>query len=232
MPTNEVDTSDPGVAQAAAGADLRGASRDHKRAYVQSIFSEIAPRYDLLNHLLSFNIDRLWRRAAIDELQWPRSPRGAYLDLCAGTLDAAVALARSDGFEGLVVAADFAEPMLRAGRRKAGLRGISPVAADALQLPVGDSCVAGAIVAFGLRNVVDLDAALGEVLRVLERGARFVILEFTTPRSRLVRLFYEFYLHRVLPAVGGWVSGHRTAYHWRLMTLGVVAVHCGTKGVR
>src|SRR5437763_3169957 len=89
-----------------------------KRAFVRGIFSAIAPRYDLLNHLLSFNVDRIWRRRAIAQLGWERAPAATYLDVCAGTLDVAAALARHAGFEGRVVAADFAEPMLRAGRAK------------------------------------------------------------------------------------------------------------------
>src|SRR6185437_5177716 len=103
-----------------------------KPRYVRRIFSEIAPRYDLLNHLLSLNIDRAWRRRAIRELAWERHPDGAYLDLCAGTLDLATALARQPGFNGQVVAADFAEPMLRAGAHKILGRAVRSVAADAL----------------------------------------------------------------------------------------------------
>src|SRR5271154_2954569 len=114
------------------------ASGVDKRQYVRRIFSEIAPRYDLLNHLLSLNIDRLWRRRAIAALDWGWRPAGAYLDLCAGTLDVAVALARQAGFRATVIGADFAEPMLRAGAAKAagaaGAAGaaIAPVTADAL----------------------------------------------------------------------------------------------------
>ena len=199
-------TADPVVAARAA---LGG---DEKRGYVQSIFSEIAPRYDLLNHLLSFNIDKRWRRRAIAALGWERAPAGTFLDVCAGTLDVGAALVRTRGFAGTVIGADFAEPMLRAGTGKAPPARLAPVAADALQLPLADASVDGAIVAFGIRNVADLDAALREVMRVLRPGARFVILEFTTPRSRVVRALYHVYFHRVLPFIGGVVSGHRTAY--------------------
>jgi demethylmenaquinone methyltransferase/2-methoxy-6-polyprenyl-1,4-benzoquinol methylase len=90
-----------------------------KRAYVRRIFSEIAPRYDLLNHLLSLNVDRRWRRRAIAALGWTRRPTGVYVDLCAGTLDVGAQLAGQPGFRGTVVGADFAEPMLRAGAGKA-----------------------------------------------------------------------------------------------------------------
>lgn len=227
-----------------------------KRAYVQRIFSEIAPRYDLLNHLLSFNVDRRWRARAIAELGLERAPGGTWLDLCAGTLDVGAQLAATPGFRGRIVGADFAEPMLRAGQGKGG-GVISPVVADALDLPLPDQSVAGAIVAFGIRNVADLDAGLREVHRVLAPGGRFVILEFSTPRSALVRAGYHAYFHHVLPFIGGLVSGHRTAYaylprsvahfpveealaarltqagfgrvRWQSLTLGIAAIHVGER---
>jgi demethylmenaquinone methyltransferase/2-methoxy-6-polyprenyl-1,4-benzoquinol methylase len=232
------------------------ADRATKRAFVRGMFSAIAPRYDLLNHLLSFNIDRRWRRRAIAALGWEAAPSGTYLDLCAGTLDVAATLAREAGFGGRVIGADFAEPMLRAGRAKISPR-VAPVVADALDLPLATASAAGAIVAFGIRNVSDLDAALREVSRVLARGARFIILEFTTPRNRLMRSLYHFYFHRLLPVIGGIVSGHRTAYRylpasvaqfppeqelaarmraagfaeveWTSLSFGIAAIHVGTK---
>ena len=204
MPIHEVATDE---------SILVPADRAAKRAFVRGMFSAIAPRYDLLNHLLSFNIDRRWRRRAIEALAWRQAPGGTYVDLCAGTLDVAAALAREAGFQGRVLGADFAEPMLRAGREKVTSR-VSPIVADALELPLPDECAAGAIVAFGIRNVSDLDTGLREVFRILDRGARFVILEFTTPRNPLMRTLYHFYFHRLLPVIGGLVSGHRTAYRY------------------
>ena len=237
--------------------DAAAAGGVEKRAYVRHIFSEIAPRYDLLNHLLSFNIDKRWRLRALVELRWTRAPGGTYLDLCAGTLDVGAALVGREGFAGRVIGADFAEPMLRAGVGKAPAATLAPVVADALQLPLADDRLQGAIVAFGIRNVADLDACLREVRRVLEPGARFVILEFTTPRWRLVRLVYHLYFHHVLPFIGGVISGHRTAYRylprsvahfpgerelarrmeaagfravgWRSLSLGIAAIHWGEK---
>jgi demethylmenaquinone methyltransferase / 2-methoxy-6-polyprenyl-1,4-benzoquinol methylase len=248
MSVSELETAE---AQAAA------AGGDAKRAYVQRIFSQIAPRYDLLNHLLSFNIDKAWRRKALVALGWERAPRGTYVDLCAGTLDVSAELARRPGFAGRIVGADFAEPMLRAGIGKSPASVVSPVVADALDLPLADDTAAGAIVAFGIRNVADLDRGLREVHRVLEPGARFVILEFTTPRSGIVRAFYHLYFHHILPQIGALVSGHRTAYaylprsvanfpieedlaarlrgagfadvQWRTLTFGIAAIHSGTK---
>jgi demethylmenaquinone methyltransferase/2-methoxy-6-polyprenyl-1,4-benzoquinol methylase len=185
-----------------------------KRAYVRRIFSEIAPRYDLLNHLLSFNIDKRWRAQAIRELAWTRAPEGTYLDLCAGTLDVGTQLTRAAGFRGFVLGTDFALPMLEAGAGKADARHLTAVNGDALELPYRDASLDGAIVAFGIRNLADLPAGLREVRRVLRPGARFVILEFSTPRSALVRTGYHAYFHNVLPWIGGLVSGHRTAYKY------------------
>jgi demethylmenaquinone methyltransferase/2-methoxy-6-polyprenyl-1,4-benzoquinol methylase len=183
-----------------------------KRAYVQGMFAAIAPRYDLLNHLLSANLDRGWRRRAVDSLGWERKPDGLYLDLCAGTMDLAAELANRPGFRGKVVAADFAQPMLLRGRGKS-LRAI-PANADALALPFGDATFDGATVGFGVRNLTDLDAGLREAARVLKPTARFVVLEFTTPRRNPLRGLYAFYFRHVLPRIGRLISKHRDAYDW------------------
>ncbi len=248
MPATELDERE--ALLAAEGAAV-------KRDYVRRIFSEIAPRYDLLNHLLSFNIDRRWRARAIGELGIGRRPDGLYVDLCAGTLDVSAQLAATPGFRGLIVGADFAEPMLRAGRAKVAGRAVSPVTADALALPLADGSASGAIVAFGIRNVADLGACAREVHRVLEPGGRFVILEFTTPPSAAMRLVYHAYFHNILPLVGRMVSGHATAYRylpesvknfpeerelarrlesagfpsvrWSSLTFGIAAVHVAEK---
>jgi demethylmenaquinone methyltransferase/2-methoxy-6-polyprenyl-1,4-benzoquinol methylase len=230
-----------------------------KRAYVRTVFEQIAPRYDLLNHLLSLNIDRIWRRRALEALAWTSAPDGRYLDLCAGTLDVGAELSRRPGFRGFILGADFAVPMLRAGLGKAPPSVLAPVAADAQQLPLADGSVQGATVAFGIRNVASLDRALHEVYRVLAPGGRFVILEFTTPRSAVVRTLYHFYFHHLLPLIGGVISGHRTAYkylprsvanfpaegalarrmseagfaevRWTSLTFGIAAIHVGLKPV-
>jgi demethylmenaquinone methyltransferase/2-methoxy-6-polyprenyl-1,4-benzoquinol methylase len=240
-----------------ANAAAEGASAAGKRTYVQRIFSEIAPRYDLLNRLLSLGIDRRWRKVALARLAWDRAPAGTYLDLCAGTLDVGTELSRKPGFAGRILGADFAEPMLRAGVGKAPREVLAPVVADALALPVRDDTFDGAIVAFGIRNVADLAAGLQEVHRVLKPGARFVILEFSTPRVPLVRAAYLFYFHNILPLIGRIISGHKTAYtylprsvanfpettvlaaamsaagyrdvRFETLTFGIAAVHVGTK---
>ena len=248
-----MQASDIEIEEARAAA----AGGREKRAYVRRIFSEIAPRYDLLNRLLSFGIDRLWRNQAIARLGWARTPRGTFVDLCAGTLDVSAALAGQRGFQGMVIGADFAEPMLRAGRGKLAGSPIAPVVADALALPLRDRAAGGAIVAFGIRNLADLDAGLRETLRVLAPGARFVILEFSTPRLPIVRTIYRLYFHRVLPAIGRLVSRHPTAYNylpesvdrfpeqqelaermrragfadvtWTTLTFGIAAIHVGRR---
>ncbi len=183
-----------------------------KRSYVHGLFAAIAPRYDLLNHLLSFNVDRRWRRSAVGRLGWEAKPDGVYLDLCAGTMDLAAALAREPGFRGTVIGADFVVPMLERGRGKAART--VPLAADALELPFPDATFDGAMVGFGVRNLADLDAGLREAARVLRSGARFVVLEFTTPRFAPLRAVYLFYLQHVLPAVGRAVSKHTDAYSY------------------
>lgn len=224
---------------------------------VQRIFSEIAPRYDLLNHVLSMNVDRRWRRRAVDRLAWERTPDGCFLDACSGTFDLALELAGRPGFRGRVAAADFAEAMLKTGAAKLAGRPIRPVCGDTLRLPFADGTFHGATVGFGVRNLAALGQGLREFRRVLRPGARLVVLEFTTPPNPLVRAGYHFYFHRVLPVVGRVVSGHPWAYTYlpesvrefpgpqaleelltstgfvetghRLLTLGIAAVHWGVK---
>ena len=242
-----------------ATASAAAAGGAAKRAYVKQIFSEIAPRYDLLNHVLSLNIDRRWRREAIARLGVDGDKSGRYLDLCAGTLDVAQQISMLPGFRGMVIGADFAEPMLRAGVGKVEGKMVAPVTADALQLPLAPGQLAGAIVAFGIRNVAGLDASLREVFRVLAPGGKFVILEFSTPRWPVLRVLYQTYFHHVLPLIGRVLSGHRTAYTylprsvanfpveeqlaarmtqagftnvaWRSLSFGVAAIHVGERPI-
>ena len=246
----------PGPAADEMVVASQAAQGEGKREYVQRMFSDIAPRYDLLNHVLSLNIDKAWRKRALRALGWTANPHGTYLDLCAGTLDVGAMLTRTAGFNGFVVGADFAVPMLQHGNGKAPRLVLAPVGADALSLPFGNASLDGAIVAFGIRNVADLDAGLREVRRVLRPGAKFVILEFSTPRFALVRAAYHAYFHHVLPFVGRLVSGHQSAYTylpmsvanfpteetlaermrragfatvtWERLTFGVAAIHVAT----
>jgi demethylmenaquinone methyltransferase/2-methoxy-6-polyprenyl-1,4-benzoquinol methylase len=185
-----------------------------KRRYVRGIFSDIAPSYDFLNHLLSMRIDRSWRVAALARLGWELRPDGVFLDACAGTLDLASALAGKRGFAGQIIATDFAVPMLRHGRSKTSGQPVRAAAADTLQLPAREGSFDGAMVGFGVRNLVDLDAGMAELARVLKPGARLVILDFSEPPSAAMRLVYHFYFRNVLPVVGRLVSGHPTAYRY------------------
>lgn len=185
-----------------------------KAAHVRRMFDSIAPRYDLLNHVLSLNVDRLWRKRAVNRLGWERAPAGTYLDNCAGTLDLSVELARRPAFRGRVVGSDFTFAMLENGVRAGKTAGvpIEPACADALALPYPDASFDGATVGFGVRNLADLDAGLREMARVLKPGARLVVLEFTTPGWQPFRGLYFFYFLKVLPLVGRMVSKHSSAY--------------------
>ena len=183
-----------------------------KRAYVREMFTAIAPTYDRLNRIISLRFDQRWRRYAVRRLGWESRPAGVYLDLCAGTLDFGVTLARQSGFTGRVVGADFVPAMLRLGRSKSSR--IVPVTADALELPFPTASFDGAMVGWGVRNLTDLDAGLAEAGRVLKPGARFVILEMTLPPDPRLRAVYQVYFRRVLPVVGRLISKHTTAYTW------------------
>jgi demethylmenaquinone methyltransferase / 2-methoxy-6-polyprenyl-1,4-benzoquinol methylase len=229
----------------------RGEARERQ---VRTLFSEIAPRYDLLNHVLSLNVDRRWRRRAVDALDAPAGdPDVRVLDVCAGTYDLSLELAGRTGFEGRIVAADFAFPMLVEGLEKVGEKPVAPLCGDALRLPFPDGSFDRAMVAFGVRNLSDPAAGFRELARVLRSGGRLVVLEFTTPPNALMRRLYLFYFHRILPLVGRIVSGHPWAYtylpesvkefpgpddlaesmrasgfreaSWRYLTGGIAAIH-------
>jgi demethylmenaquinone methyltransferase/2-methoxy-6-polyprenyl-1,4-benzoquinol methylase len=183
-----------------------------KRAYVRGMFTAIAPTYDRLNRIISLSLDRRWRRRAVRRLGWEREPQGIYLDLCAGTLDFAAALAAEPGFRGRIVGADFVPRMLELGRGKT--RSAAPVAADALGLPFAEASFDGAMVGWGIRNLVDLDQGLGEAARVLRPGARLVIIETSTPAHQPMRALNRIYCDRLMPAIGRAISGHESAYTW------------------
>lgn len=185
-----------------------------KAAAVRNMFGAIAPRYDFLNHLLSLNTDRRWRRRAVDRLLRHARPDGMILDACAGTLDLAREVAGRNAFRGRVLASDFAVPMLERGVAKVVRLPVSVVCADTLRLPADDATLDGAIVGFGVRNLADLGAGLSEFARVLRPSAPLVILEFTTPSWQPFRGLYLFYFRHVLPLIGRLVSRHRSAYDY------------------
>ncbi len=176
------------------------------------MFTAIAPTYDRLNRIISLRLDQRWRRYAVRRLGWERVPEGMYLDLCAGTLDFGATLAKQRGFGGRIIGADFVQRMLRLGRGKSPR--LAPVTADALSLPFPDRAFDGAMVGWGVRNLMDLDAGLREAARVLKPGARLVILEMTLPPNPRLRRLYLFYFRRVLPWIGRVISKHTSAYTW------------------
>jgi demethylmenaquinone methyltransferase/2-methoxy-6-polyprenyl-1,4-benzoquinol methylase len=196
----------------ASDRELPVSGGPEKRAYVRDVFTAIAPTYDRLNRIISLRLDQVWRRYAVGRLGWERRPDGIYLDLCAGTLDFAATLAAAPGFHGRIVGADFVPAMLRLGRTKAPR--LAPVTADALDLPFPDASFDGAMVGWGVRNLVDLDAGLAEAARVLKPGGRLVILEMALPPRPLLRRLYTLYFRRVMPWIGRRISKHTTAYAW------------------
>lgn len=182
--------------------------------WVRGMFGRIAPRYDTLNHLLSMNVDRYWRGRTVRRVRDALNRPGAtVLDLCCGTGDLTIALARAS--EGsAVLGSDFCHPMLvHAGRKLSAQRLARRIfESDALKLPVRDGSLDLITVAFGFRNLVDYRAGLREFQRVLKPGGTAAILEFSQPPNALFAAVYNFYSRRVLPVLGGWISGSRDAY--------------------
>ncbi len=233
---------------------------------VREMFTQIAPRYDLLNHLLSLQLDRLWRARTARRLQSILDRADALvLDLCCGTGDLAFALARAG--KARIVGADFAHTMLVRAREKSSAPVPSPnhsaaspmpfFEADALRLPFAGASFDLVTSAFGFRNLANYEAGLREIQRVLKPGGAIAILEFTEPPDGLSGDFYRWYFCKVLPRVGGLISGDRSAYaylpksvtrffrppelaalmsavgfqsvDYRVWTLGTVALHTGLR---
>lgn len=182
-----------------------------QKARMRAMFDGVAPRYDLLNHLLSAGVDRGWRRRAVRELAL--RPGERLLDMCAGTGD--LGLTALDRVPGLIVTGvDLAGEMLVRGARKTGPRAYRFVQGDAERLPFADASFDAVSVGFGIRNVASRDRAFHEALRVLHPRGRLAVLEFTLPTGRMLRQLYLAYFHHVLPRVGGWVSGKPDAYRY------------------
>lgn len=184
---------------------------DKSEARVRRMFGEIAGRYDFLNHLLSFNIDRYWRWQTVRKV--PPGADGPILDLCTGTGDLALAYHRASGGRTKIVGADFCRPMLLVGDRKrehAGLNGeLTFVEADAQRLPFPDNHFSIVCVAFGLRNVTDTDQGLSEMARVCQPGGKVAVLEFSHPRWQPFKALYGWYFRQVLPRIGQALARNR-----------------------
>lgn len=182
---------------------------------VRQMFTSIAPRYDLLNHVLSFNIDRLWwRRTARSFAAILSQPNAQVLDLCCGTGDLTLALWRKCLKDSTaIVGADFAHPMLQRAKDKSAGTSLRWIEADALRLPVPSGQFDLVTSAFGFRNLADYDAGLRETVRVLRPGGQCGILDFGEPGG-LMGKFYRIYFKHVLPAVGSLISGVQGPYRY------------------
>lgn len=179
------------------------------------MFTSIAPRYDLLNHVLSFNIDRLWWRRAAQSFAYILSRPGTrVLDLCCGTGDMTFALSRQSGLSSTtIVGADFSHAMLQRASEKSGGTPLRWIEADALNLPFADAQFDVITAAFGFRNLADYDAGLREILRLLRPGGECGILDFGEPKGLIGRI-YRIYFRHVLPRIGTAISGVRGPYSY------------------
>ncbi|MGH9765868.1 MAG: bifunctional demethylmenaquinone methyltransferase/2-methoxy-6-polyprenyl-1,4-benzoquinol methylase UbiE [Blastocatellia bacterium] len=185
-----------------------------KNREVRAMFAEIAPSYDRLNHLLSVNVDKLWRRYTIGKLKDALARPGALaLDLCCGTADLTLELEK----RARVIGCDFCHPMLVIGNEKIvakQARRAVLTEGDALRLPFADAGFDVVTIAFGLRNLERVEGGLAEILRVLKPGGRAAVLEFSRPVFPVFRQAFEFYFYNILPRIGSLVSGSNGAYHY------------------
>jgi demethylmenaquinone methyltransferase/2-methoxy-6-polyprenyl-1,4-benzoquinol methylase len=195
-----------------SGTTPQGARSEREAAeWVRAMFGRVAHRYDLANHLLSFNVDRYWRAHTVARVREALArPEARVLDICCGTGDLVRAMQRARPAGVLVMGSDFCHAMLVAARPK--LDGGPLFEADALRLPLADASLDLITVAFGFRNLANYEAGLREMRRVLRGGGMAAILEFSQPPNPLFGALYGFYSRRVLPAIGGALSGSRDAY--------------------
>jgi demethylmenaquinone methyltransferase / 2-methoxy-6-polyprenyl-1,4-benzoquinol methylase len=194
---------------------------EEKHGYVRAMFDAIAPRYDLLNGLLSLSLHHRWRRIAADQT-W-LNPGDSALDVCTGTGDFAIELARRVGERGQIVGTDYSEGMLAWGQEKLARRNLGNLTltwADTEALPFEDESFHAVTVAFGIRNVANIDQGIGELARVTKPGGRVVILEFTQPKNGLVALGYGVY-QKLMPILGGLLAGRSAAYAYLPASIGV-----------
>ena len=187
-------------------------SGQSKKVQVEEMFNQISPKYDLLNHLLSANIDKLWRKKAIKQLT-PWNP-GLVLDVATGTADFAIAATAINNAK--VVGIDISEGMLEVGRRKIKKKGLESrielIKADSEKLPFESDTFDAAIVGFGVRNFENLKAGISEIKRVLKPGGVFFVLEFSKPVKTPYKQIYQIYFTKILPLIGRMVSKDSNAY--------------------
>lgn len=227
---------------------------------VREKFASIAEKYDFLNTLFSFGIDKRWRKQAIEKLGLRSG--GRYLDFCAGTLPLTVTMLKSIRMPIKVVAYDFCREMIIKGRLKCSKHlkdnDLEIIVGDGEQISFKNSTYDGSIVCFGVRNLVNREKGLKETLRILKPGAKLVVLEFSNEITSFVKPFYHLYLEKIMPLVGGIVSGNQEAYrylassvksfskpeelknqllkigfenvYYTPLTFGIAYIHVGTKG--
>jgi demethylmenaquinone methyltransferase/2-methoxy-6-polyprenyl-1,4-benzoquinol methylase len=183
---------------------------------IQAMFSSIAPRYDLLNRLLSLGRDRYWRRFAVNHL--PKMEAGMFLDAATGTGDVAIEIVKQRSSRTRVIGIDFSEQMLEFGRKKIVKIGyqeqIDLQFGDITSLPFEDKTFDAAIIAFGIRNVKDYKQGIHEMTRAVKDGGKVVILEFTPSQNLILKLPYHIYFTKVLPLIGEIISGRKGAYKY------------------
>ncbi|MBQ7773037.1 MAG: bifunctional demethylmenaquinone methyltransferase/2-methoxy-6-polyprenyl-1,4-benzoquinol methylase UbiE [Bacteroidales bacterium] len=186
-----------------------------KKEGIRKLFDNIAPDYDKLNHILSLNIDKGWRKKAVNELVDTASPL-EILDVACGTADFTIEIARKAAKGSNMVGIDLSEGMMKIGREKIKAAGVDAtlVQGDCEELPYNDGTFHRVSVGFGVRNFEHLQTGLNEMYRVLKPGGKLVILELSVPSSPFVRWCYKLYFLKILPAIGGWVSGDRGAYEY------------------
>lgn len=215
---------------------------DSKKVQVEDMFDKIAPKYDLLNHTLSLNIDKIWRHKVVRIIGKARPTN--VLDVATGTCDLAIATARKikpQSIQGI----DLSEEMLNVGRQKVERSGLSEIIrlqkADAENIPFRDNSFDAITVAFGVRNFENIEAGLSEMLRVLKPGGTCAILEFIMPDTFPVKQVYNFYFKKILPSIGRFISKHQSAYTYLPESVDAmpqrtdftdIMQHCGYKSTR
>jgi len=194
---------------------MRNSKRGTRDKQIRDMFASIAPRYDLLNSVLSFNLHRYWRRFAVAKCEL--SPGDSALDVGTGTGDLAIELARTVGERGCVVGLDFCGPMLDLAARKISRIGITNTTlleGNAEKLPLHSDSYQAAVAGFAIRNVESIEAALAEMTRIVVPGGRVVILELATPRGSLFRIAHGLYSNHLLPLIGWAVNRKRGPYDY------------------